>query len=64
MSSVSETDGLDAPRLVDEIDPCGTAVVENVFVGLEDPVGQPVVPDELPDIFSRVELGAFGWKRQ
>ena len=64
MSPVSEADGHDAPRLVDELVPGETALVENVFVGLEDPVGQPVVPDELPDIFSRVELGAFGWKRQ
>ncbi len=60
MSSVSETDGLDAPRLVDEIDPCGTAVVENVFVGLEDPVGKPVTADELPDVRSGIAFGAIG----
>ena len=63
MSSVSETDGLDAPRLVDEIDPSGTAVVENVFVGLEDPVGKPVTADELPDVRSGIAFGAFGRQR-
>ena len=27
---------------------------------MEDPVGQPVVPHELPDVLGRVELGTFG----
>lgn len=33
---------------------------ENVVVGLEDPVRQPIVAHELPDVFDRIELGAFG----
>ncbi len=32
-------------------------------MGGEDPVGQPVVAHELPDIFDRVEFGAFGRQR-
>lgn len=32
-------------------------------MGREDPVGQPVVAHELPDIFDRVEFGAFGRQR-
>ena len=38
-------------------------MVEDVGVGSEDPVGQPVLPHELPDIFGRVELGRFRRQR-
>jgi len=34
-------------------------MIENVVVGLEDPVRQPIVAHVLPDVFDRVELGAF-----
>lgn len=39
-----------------------TAVVDQILVGREDTVGQPVVADELPDILDRVQFGAFGWQ--
>jgi len=32
-------------------------VVEDVVVGFENPVGEPVVAHELPDVFYRVEFG-------
>src|SRR5260221_14384712 len=35
-------------------------MVEQVLVGCEDTVGEPVVTDELPDVFDRVQFGAFG----
>jgi hypothetical protein len=35
-------------------------VVDDVFVGSEDPVGKPVVAHELPDVLDRVQLGTFG----
>ena len=38
-------------------------MVDDVVVGCEDPVGEPVVAHELPDILDRVELGAFGRQR-
>ena len=38
-------------------------MVENIVVGGEHPVGQPVVAHELPDIFDRVEFRAFGRER-
>lgn len=34
-------------------------MIEDVFVGFVDAVRQPVVTHELPDVFDRVELGAF-----
>jgi hypothetical protein len=36
------------------------AVVDDVVVGCEDPVRQPVIAHELPDILHRVELGRAG----
>lgn len=60
MSPLAVADGPDAPGLIDELVPCLAAVVEDVVVGLEDAVRQPVVAHELPDIFDRIELGAFG----
>ena len=40
------------------------AVVEDIVVGLEDPVGEPVIAQELPDVFDRVELGRAARQRQ
>src|SRR3546814_20919606 len=56
----SSSDGHDAPRLVDELVPRLTAVVDDVVVGGEDPVGEPVIAHELPDVLDRVQLGTFG----
>jgi hypothetical protein len=39
-------------------------MIENVGVGREDPVGDPVLPHELPDVLDRVQLGRFGGQRQ
>ena len=38
-------------------------MVDDVVVGCEDAVRKPVVAHELPDVFDRVELGAFGRQR-
>ena len=38
-------------------------MVDDVVVRCKDTVGEPVVAHELPDIFNRVKLGAFGWQR-
>ena len=48
------------PGLLDEPVPGVAAVVENVAVGGEDAVGEPVFADELPDILDRVEI-PWGW---
>lgn len=58
------SDGHDRPRLIDELVPGVATVVEDVVVGFEDPIGQPVVAHELPDVLDRVELGTFRRKRQ
>jgi len=51
------------PWLVDELVPGLAAVIDDVVVGGEDPVGEPVVAHELPDVLDRVEFGAFGRQR-
>ena len=64
MCPLSHANGHDAPWLIDEVVPGEAAVVDDVVVGLEDPVGEPVIAHELPDVLDRVELGASRRQRQ
>ncbi len=64
MRPFSEANGHDAPGLIDETLPGEGAMIEDVVVGFEDSVRQPVVAHELPDILNRVELWAFQRQRQ
>ena len=57
MGPFSVADGHDRPRLLDEPVPGFAAEGEDLVVGLEDPVGEPIVAHELPDVLDRVELG-------
>lgn len=63
MCPLSQSDGHDAPWLIDEAIPGEAAVVVDVIVGFEDAVGQPVVAHELPYILDRVQLGA-AWRQR
>lgn len=63
MGPLAESEGHDAPGLLDELVPGEAAVVDDVVVGLEDAVRQPVVAHELPDVLDRVELRAPGRQR-
>lgn len=60
MRPLAQSDGHDAPGLIDEAVPGEAAVIDDVVVGFEDAVRQPVVAHELPDVLDRVQLGAFG----
>src|SRR6201988_4567704 len=60
MSPVAEADRHDDPGLGDEFVPGVAAVVEDGTVGMEHPVGEPVVAQELPEVLDRVQLRAFG----
>jgi hypothetical protein len=64
MRPLPHADGHDAPWLTDEVVPGEAAVVDDVVVGFEDPVGEPVVAHKLPDILDRVEFGAARRERQ
>jgi hypothetical protein len=60
MRPASHSKGHDTLRLIDQLVPGVAAVIDDVRVGGEDAVGQPIIPHELRDVFLRVELGAFG----
>ncbi len=59
MGPIAQSDGHDSPGLIDELVPGVAALVEDLVVGFEDPVGEPVVAHELPDVFLRVQLRAL-----
>src|SRR5262249_48372285 len=54
---IAAGDGHDFPRLIHERVPGVAAVIDDVVEGFENPVRQPVLPHELPDIFLAVEFG-------
>ena len=60
MGPIAHADGHDRPGSIDELVPSLTAGVDDVVMACEDPVRQPVVAHELPDILDRVELGRAG----
>ena len=39
-------------------------MIEDIVVGSEDPVRQPIIAQELPDVFDGVQLRAFGRQRE
>jgi len=55
---LAQSDGHDSPGLIDELVPGVAAFFEDLVVGFEDPVREPVVAHELPDVFLRVQLRA------
>ncbi len=57
------SDGHDAPGLADQLVPGITAMIDDLVVGFEDAVGEPVISHELPDIFDWIEFWTFGWQR-
>ena len=63
MRPLAQSDGHDAPGLIDELVPSVAAMVDEIVVGFEDAVREPVVAQKLPDVFDRIELGAF-WRQR
>ena len=56
MRPFSHTDGGDLPRPSDEFVPGLAAERDDVFVGLEDAVREPVAAHELPDVLHGVQF--------
>jgi hypothetical protein len=52
---LAQSEGHDAPGLIDELVPGRTAMVDEIVAGFEDAIGEPIVAQELPDVFDRVE---------
>jgi|SRR5215510_2178910 hypothetical protein len=63
MRPLAQSNGHDAPRLIDQLVPGFAAMVDEIVVGFEDAVRKPVVAHELPDVFDRVELRTF-WRQR
>jgi hypothetical protein len=59
MCPVRECDGRDVPGLVDGAVPAKAAVIDDLVMVVEAPVGEPVLADELPDVLHHVPLWAF-----
>ena len=59
-SSFSHSDGGDTRFLIDELVPGLAALLDDIVVGGEDAIGEPVVTHELPDVLDRIEFRAFG----
>jgi hypothetical protein len=57
MSPSAHTDGHDAPRLVAQFVPGVATQIDDLIVGFEDSVREPVVTHELPDVFDGVQFG-------
>ena len=56
MCPFSHADGCDLPRPFDELVPGLAAERDDVVVGLEDAVREPVVAHELPDILHGIQF--------
>ena len=51
--------GMTPPRLISELVPGVAAVTDDIVVGFEDSVREPIIAHELPDILLGVQLRAF-----
>ena len=60
MSPLAHAEGHNPPRLIDEPVPGEAAMVDDVVVGFEDAVRQPVVAHELPDVLDGLSSGHLG----
>ncbi len=54
MCPLAHSDGHNFPRPVDEVVPGVTAMVDDIPIGREDPVREPVGADKLPGVLDRV----------
>ena len=61
MRPLAHPNGHDAPGLIDELVPGLAAVIDEIVIGFEDAVGEPVIAHKLPDVFDRVEFRTF-WR--
>ena len=59
MGPLAQSNGHNAPGLIDELVPRLAAMIDEIFVGFEDMVEKPVVTQDLPDVLDRIELRAF-----
>jgi hypothetical protein len=64
VSPIAQADGHDAPRLIAQPVPGLAAQIDDLVVGLEDAVGEPVVAHELPEVLDGVQFRRLWRQRQ
>lgn len=64
MSPGAQSNGRDTPGLVDDPVPGVAAMIEDGLVGGKDAVAEPVLAQELPEVFDWVEFGRACWQGQ
>jgi hypothetical protein len=64
MRPIAQSNGHNAPGLVDELVPGVAAVSDDFVVAFEHSVGEPIVAQELSDVFGWIEFGTLCRQRQ
>ena len=64
MGPLAQSDGHDFPRLIDQAVPSLAGGIEDIVVGLEDAVGEVGLPEVLPEVLDRVQLGGTRWQEE
>ena len=59
MRPLAQSNGHDAPGLIDKLVPSLAAMINEIIVGFEDAVREPIIAHVLPDVFDRVEFRGF-----
>jgi hypothetical protein len=59
---MADADGYDGLRLINEAPPCAEAVIEDIQMGSDVAVGEPIVTHKLPNVPDRIQLGGSEWK--
>ena len=59
MGPPARSDRHDEPRAFNQFVPVEAAMIEDVIVVGENPVGEPIIAHVLPDVFDRVEFRGF-----
>lgn len=54
----------DPPWPLLQFSPGVAALIDDILVGFEDAVGEPVISHKLPDVFDGVQFRRFWWQRQ
>jgi hypothetical protein len=62
MRPVSYSDRRDEPHAINQFVPTEAAMVDDLVVTFEDPVGEPVVAHELPDVSTGLSSGDLDGK--
>ena len=57
MGPSPRSDRHDEPRAFNQLVPIETAMIEDVFIVGEDPVGEPIIAHVLPDVLDGIEFG-------